>query len=214
MVQHVAGVLDHRHPVARDVLQALVVLGQRVGALPPARQGVVGGLHRQQRGGDVGVQGQGFGQLVEVGVDDLVRRVAEDLVALAAIGLAQIGKLELFNRKRQENAAFYNAHLKGVTTPFVPEGYGHVYHQYTVRVPDGKRDALRDYLKEQGIGSEVYYPVPIHKQKLYTQELGYNQTLPETEKAALEVLSLPVHPSLSQADLETVVKAINTFMGA
>ena len=132
----------------------------------------------------------------------------------AAIGLAQIGKLELFNRKRQENAAFYSAHLKGVTTPFVPEGYGHVYHQYTVRVPDGKRDTLRDYLKEQGVGSEVYYPVPIHKQKLYTQELGYNQTLPETEKAALEVLSLPVHPSLSQADLETVVKAINTFMGA
>jgi dTDP-4-amino-4,6-dideoxygalactose transaminase len=56
--------------------------------------------------------------------------------------------------------------------------------------------------------------VPIHKQKLYVNELGYNQTLPETEQAAAEVLSLPVHPSLSQQDLETIVGAVNTFMGA
>ncbi len=61
----------------------------------------------------------------------------------AAIGLAQIGKLEQYNRKRQENAAFYNAHLKGVVTPWVPQGAVHVYHQYTVRVPNGRRDALR-----------------------------------------------------------------------
>jgi len=132
----------------------------------------------------------------------------------AAIGLAQIGKLEKFNARRQQNAAFYNQNLKGVITPYIPEGYGHVYHQYTVRVPDGKRDALREYLKRMEIGSEVYYPVPIYRQKFYVNELGYHMELPETEKAAAEVLSLPVHPALTQSDLEAVVSAVNTFMGA
>ena len=98
--------------------------------------------------------------------------------------------------------------------PYTPDGYEHVFHQYTVRVPDGRRDALRDYLKENGVGSEVYYPVPIYRQSFYVSELGYDLSLPETEKAASEVLSLPVHPSLSQSDLETVVKTINSFMGA
>lgn len=132
----------------------------------------------------------------------------------AAIGLAQIGKLERFNAARQANARFYNENLRGVMTPYTPEGYVHVYHQYTVRVPNGQRDALRDYLKENGVGSEIYYPVPIHKQRFYVEELGYDLTLPETEKAAQEVLSLPVHPSLSQQDLETVVGAVNQFVGA
>ena len=132
----------------------------------------------------------------------------------AAIGLEQLKKLPAFNQKRQSNAAYYNTHLHGVTVPFTPEGYVHVYHQYTIRVPGGRRDALRTALQEQGIGSEVYYPVPIHQQRFYVEELGYNQTLPETEKAAAEVLSLPVHPGLSQEDLETVVRAINTFLGA
>ncbi len=130
----------------------------------------------------------------------------------AAIGLAQLGKLERFNAKRQENAAYLSANLKGVVVPFVPEGCVHVYHQYTVRVPGGKRDALRDFLKERGIGSEVYYPVPIHKQNYYVRELGYDQTLPVTEQAAREVLSLPVHPGLSQEDLDCIVKAVNEFM--
>jgi perosamine synthetase len=130
----------------------------------------------------------------------------------AAIGLAQIGKLDQFNAKRRANAAYYNANLKGVTTPFVPEGIEHVYHQYTVRVPGGKRDDLRTFLQENEIGSEVYYPVPIHKQSFYMSELGYKNVLPETEKAALEVLSLPVHPGLSQADLEKVASKLNEFM--
>ncbi|MHC1783129.1 MAG: DegT/DnrJ/EryC1/StrS family aminotransferase [Anaerolineaceae bacterium] len=130
----------------------------------------------------------------------------------AAIGLAQIAKLDKFNAKRRENAAFYNTHLKGVTTPFVPEGIEHVYHQYTIRVPGGKRDALRTFLQENEIGSEVYYPVPIHKQSFYISELGYKDSLPETEKAAEEVLSLPVHPGLSQEDLEKVAGKINEFL--
>jgi len=130
----------------------------------------------------------------------------------AAIGLAQIAKLEKFNQKRQENAAFYDKNLKGVVTPFVPEGCQHVYHQYTVRVPGGKRDALRAYLAEHEIGSEVYYPVPIHKQGFYQTEYGYHISLPETEKAASEVLSIPVHPGISAADREKVAATINEFM--
>ena len=127
----------------------------------------------------------------------------------AAIGLAQMNKLDMFNTHRKSNASYYNEHLRGVITPFVPDGYEHVYHQYTIRVSDGRRDALREYLKESGVGSEIYYPVPIHKQRFYVDELGYNQSLPETELAAKEVLSLPVHPSLSQEDLEFVVKKIH-----
>jgi dTDP-4-amino-4,6-dideoxygalactose transaminase len=130
----------------------------------------------------------------------------------AAIGLAQLKKLEKFNAIRQANARTLSGHLKGVSVPFVPEGYEHVYHQYTVRVPDGKRDSLRTYLQENGIGSEVYYPVPVHQQAVY-KNLGYEISLPESEKAALEVLSLPVHPALSQTDLETIIQAVNTFMG-
>ena len=131
----------------------------------------------------------------------------------AAIGLEQLKKLAHFNEVRQANASFLNTHLRGVVVPCVPEGRTHVYHQYTVRVPGGKRDALRTYLQEHGVGSEVYYPVPIHQQTFYVQDLGYNQSLPETERAAQEVLSLPVHPGLSPADLETIVAAVNDFMG-
>jgi perosamine synthetase len=130
----------------------------------------------------------------------------------AAIGWEQLKKLDGFNQKRQANAKFLSTHLKGVTVPVVPDGSTHVYHQYTIRVPDGKRDALRTYLQEHGVGSEVYYPVPIHQQTYYVQELKYNMSLPCTEQATLEVLSLPVHPALSAADLETIVAAVNDFM--
>jgi dTDP-4-amino-4,6-dideoxygalactose transaminase len=130
----------------------------------------------------------------------------------AAIGLEQLKKLERFNKARQRNAAFLSEHLRGFMVPIVPEGCVHVYHQYTVRVPDGKRDALIEHLRLQEIGCGVYYPVPVHKQNYYTKELGYNQNLPEAERAAVEVLSLPVHPSLSPADLESIVAAVNDFM--
>lgn len=130
----------------------------------------------------------------------------------AAIGLAQLKKLEKFNKVRQANARYLSEHLKGVTVPVVPAGYEHVYHQYTIRVPGGRRAALVDHLTKQGIGTGVYYPVPVHKQTFYMGELGYSQTLPNAERAAAEVLSLPVHPALTQADLETIVETINAFM--
>ena len=132
----------------------------------------------------------------------------------AAIGLAQLQKLESFNQARIANAQFLSAHLRGVITPQVPQGYRHVFHQYTVRASNGLRDVLLEHLKCREIGSGVYYPVPIHQQTLYTQELGYDVHLPETEKAAAEVLSLPVHPALSRADLEEIVSAVNECTGA
>ncbi len=130
----------------------------------------------------------------------------------AAIGLEQLKKLEKFNARRQANAKFLSENLKGVVVPFVPEGQTHVFHQYTVRVADGKRDALRTYLNDHGVGCEVYYPVPIHQQSFYVKDLGYHDSLPETEHATAEVLSLPVHPALSASDLETVVSTVNEFM--
>jgi len=131
----------------------------------------------------------------------------------AAIGLEQLKKLGRFNQIRQENASYLSTHLKGVTTPFIPEGCEHVFHQYTLRVQMGKRDGLIQHLAEHGVGSMIYYPVPIHQQTVYIKDLGYNLSLPETERAASEVLSLPVHPGLSQADLETIAAAVNEFTG-
>jgi perosamine synthetase len=129
----------------------------------------------------------------------------------AAIGLEQLKKLESRNAQRRANARYLSEHLQGVSVPHEPEGCSHVYHQYTVRLPGGRRDALRLFLQESGVGCEIYYPVPVHKQAFYTQELGYDLTLPEAEKAAAEVLSLPVHPALTQSDLELIVARVNQF---
>jgi len=129
----------------------------------------------------------------------------------AAIGLEQLKKLEHFNQVRRNHAHFLSTHLEGVTVPMEPPGCGHVYHQYTVRVKGGKRDALRSHLQQQGIGSEVYYPVPIHQQESYTQQFGKPAGFPKVEQASQEVLSLPVHPALTQAELDTIVHAVNGF---
>jgi perosamine synthetase len=130
----------------------------------------------------------------------------------AAIGLAQLRKLERFNEARIANARYLSQHLEGVVTPTVPEGRRHVFHQYTVRVADGRRDVVREGLGERGVGTGVYYPVPVHHQRIYV-ERGYDGTFPEAERAAAEVLSLPVHPGLSSADLETIVTAVNELCG-
>lgn len=130
----------------------------------------------------------------------------------AAIGLVQLKKLDQFNRARKENARYLTANLQGVITPTIPEGYEHVFHQYTIRVPDGKRDALIEYLRDHEIGCGVYYPVPINKQTYYVEHLGYDQQLPEAECAAEEVLSLPIHPALTHSDLEKIAATVNQFM--
>jgi dTDP-4-amino-4,6-dideoxygalactose transaminase len=129
----------------------------------------------------------------------------------AAIGLEQLKKLEHFNQVRRDNAHYLSSNLEGVSVPVEPPGCHHVYHQYTIRIKDGRRDALRAQLMQQGIGSEVYYPVPIHQQESYTHQFGKQASFPKVEQASQEVLSLPVHPALTQADLESIVQAVNDF---
>lgn len=132
----------------------------------------------------------------------------------AAIGLEQLHKLGLFNAKRRENAAFYSENLKGVITPWEIPGSEHVYHQYTIRVQEGKRDALREHLLAKGIGTEIYYPLPIHKQTSIQDKLTSSPDLSISEVAAQEVLSIPVHPSISVADRTYIVETINKYMEA
>ncbi len=134
-----------------------------------------------------------------------------DLVA--AIGLVQLGRLPEWTCKRQENAAYFNERLESVKTPHVTPDYAHVYHQYTVRVPDGAdRDTVVKRLNERGVGVRVYYPTPIHRQPVFAAMDGYSRVyLRETEKATREVFSLPVHPALTQEERDYVVQEVNTL---
>ena len=134
----------------------------------------------------------------------------------AAIGLVQLGRLEKFNRKRAENAAYLSSRLvkigdsSGIVPPYIPSGSRHVFHQYTVRLADvhkaEERDELRERLKEAGFGSEVYYPVPAHLQECFAE--GESFHLPVTELASRQVLSLPIHPSVTQEDLDRIAEIL------
>lgn len=126
----------------------------------------------------------------------------------AAVGLVQLEKLKEWNSIRQANAAYLSEELskiKGVVTPKIRTDAGHVFHQYTIRIPD--RDNSAQKLREKGVGVGIHYPTPIHKQPLY-QDLGYCDVLPVAETACREVLSLPVHPSLTRDDLDYIVQAV------
>jgi len=129
----------------------------------------------------------------------------------AAVGSVQLQKLEAFVEQRIANAAYLSAHLRGVTTPHTPAGYRHAFHQYTVRVPDGQRDRLSAGLTERGVGNRIYYPLPVHQQPYY-RKLGYTDVLPAVERACQEVLSLPVHPALTQEELIRIVEAVNEVL--
>lgn len=128
----------------------------------------------------------------------------------SAIGLVQLDRIEDINRRRQENAVFLNEHIHTVTTPTTRSGHVHAWHQYTVRFENGGRDEAQKKLAEAGIGSAIYYPVPIHQQKYYIERFG-ESTFPVSEKLSQEVLSLPVHPQLSREDLEIIAKEVNTL---
>jgi dTDP-4-amino-4,6-dideoxygalactose transaminase len=128
----------------------------------------------------------------------------------AAIGRVQLGKLGGWTKQRQENAAFLDANLRGVVVPPVAPEATHVYHQYTIRVPEDRDGFAKALLEEHGVGSGVYYPIPNHR----LPSFGLTLDLPETERAAREVLSLPVHPSLTHDDLERIAAAVNAVAGA
>jgi perosamine synthetase len=127
----------------------------------------------------------------------------------AAIGLVQLGRLDERNELRRRNAARLNEGLRGYLTPRVPAGREHIWHQYTVRFP-GERDTVAAALEERGVGTMVYYPIPVHRQR-YLQEFlpGVDrQPLPVTDRLAGEVLSLPVRPDLTDQELDAIIAAV------
>ncbi len=129
----------------------------------------------------------------------------------AAILRVKLRYLEEWGVQRRRVAARYDELLADspVTTPYVAPGMKHVYHQYTIRAP--RRDELRAFLGEQGVGSMIYYPVPLHRQEMYAGlDLGEGR-LPESELAAKEVLSLPIYPEMTDEQIEQVASAVRRF---
>jgi dTDP-4-amino-4,6-dideoxygalactose transaminase len=128
----------------------------------------------------------------------------------AAIGLAQLAHLDERTALRRRNAAYLTGQLAAdYLTPTVPEGRDHVWHQYVMRFP-GERQQVIDGLTERGIGTLIYYPVPIHKQA-YLQSFvpgAAELALPVTDRLSNEVLAIPVHPRLTAEDLAAIVAAI------
>ncbi len=133
----------------------------------------------------------------------------------AAVLRVKFPHLDDWAARRRQVAARYDALLAdvpGVVTPRVLPGVEHVYHQYTIRAQ--RRDALAEHLKGQGIGTMIYYPVPLHLQTMYA-DLGYRPgDLPVAEAAAAEVLSLPMYPELTQEQIARVADPIREFYGA
>ncbi len=126
----------------------------------------------------------------------------------AAVLRVKLQYLDRDNDARARIAALYDAKLTDtcLAIPAVRAGVGHVYHQYVVRTPH--RDALQKHLREKGIAALVHYPVPVHLQPAYQGRLPGADCLPETERAAREVLSLPIQPELQEADIKTVLGAV------
>jgi dTDP-4-amino-4,6-dideoxygalactose transaminase len=127
----------------------------------------------------------------------------------AAIGLAQLARLDERTARRRHNAAWLSAQLAGYLVPREPAGREHAWHQYTLRFP-GERQQVVDGLAERGIGTLIYYPVPVHRQA-YLQAFvpgAAELDLPVTNRLADEVLSVPVRPNLSDEELAAVATAI------
>ncbi len=126
----------------------------------------------------------------------------------AALLNIKLKYLNAWNEKRRENAKTYDSLLKGVVLPFAGNHVKHVYHQYTVRHPE--RNRLMAFLKEKGITTGVHYPAPLHRQEAYLKQ-GYSCSLPVSERAAGEVLCLPIYPELTEEQLNYVIRNINDF---
>jgi len=129
----------------------------------------------------------------------------------AAIGIAQLKKLDMFNNKRIENAEYLSKNIKakGIIKPNKEKNVKHVYHQYVIKV--NKRDELIKYLNDKEIGNAIHYPLPVHLQPLY-KKLGYSSEIcPVATQLSNEVLSLPVHPALKKEELEYVCETLNNW---
>ncbi len=132
----------------------------------------------------------------------------------AAVLRAKLGRLSEWNQRRQHLAALYNEELAGtpVRTPAVLPGNNHTWHQYSIVAP--RRDELQAFLKEQGVDSMVYYPVPLHFHQPYRHLANGRGSLPVTEEIASSILSLPVHPHLSDEQVRYAAAKVREFYGA
>jgi len=124
----------------------------------------------------------------------------------AAIGLVQLKKIDMLNLKRMSNARYYGEQFN-LKKPYVSQNVKHVFHQYTIRVKD--REKFIAHLERHGVGYGIYYPVPLSSQPLFDSQ----DVFPEAELASNEVVSIPVNPSLKRADVEKVVKVVNSYEG-
>jgi len=133
----------------------------------------------------------------------------------AAVLQVKLRHLDTWSEARRTNAATYNRLFTDrnlsatVTLPVIPIGYGHIFNQYIIRVKS--RDALREYLREKGIGTEVYYPVPLHLQECFADLKYHEGDMPESEEAAKTTLALPIYPELTGEMQEYVVETIDSF---
>lgn len=142
----------------------------------------------------------------------------------AALGVVQLEKLEHFTERRIANAAYLSKHLsQAVQTPFTRPGYRHVYHQYTIRVPQRREEWIAQ-LQIRGVGTAIHYPTTIYRQPFYrdrpstfhiaqSSRRGEHDSregryLPVAEEAAEQVLSLPVHPGVTQEELALIVREV------
>jgi len=132
----------------------------------------------------------------------------------AAILQAKLPHLQGWSAKRRSNAAYYDrafADVPEIRRPFVDPANESIYNQYTIRTE--RRDELQSFLKERGIGTAIYYPLPLHLQPCFAY-LGYKKgSCPESERAAAEVLSLPIYPELTPAQLDEVIEGVRAYYG-
>lgn len=124
----------------------------------------------------------------------------------AAIGRAQLEQLAGWTKRRQDIAERYSKEITSVITPSVRPEATHVYHQYTVRVEE-RRDDFVEYLTSNGVGCGVYYPIPVHRLPSFALDIS----LPNTEVVAAQVASIPVHPGLTDEEVGTVIKVVNSW---
>jgi dTDP-4-amino-4,6-dideoxygalactose transaminase len=203
---------------------------------PPQRVGSIGDVGCFSFYPSKNLGGFGDGGMVTTNDDELARRlkllrvhgasskyyyqcigVNSRLDALqAAVLLAKFRYLEEWTNRRRENAAYYNQLFEksdyqslGIEIPHVQYNNRHIYNQYVIRVP--QRDALREFLTQEGIGTDIYYPLPLHLQECY-RDLGYKEgDFPHAEKAARDTLALPIYPELTRKQQEYVVAKIAEF---
>ena len=149
-------------------------------------------------------------QHIEVGINSRLDELQ------AAVLNVKLSRLDSWSDERAQKAAVYTQLLSEadlsfeLATPFVRPDCRHIFHQYVIRVPR-HRDALMDHLRERGVGTKVYYPIPLHRQECFSY-LGYKEgAFPEAERAAVETFALPAYPELSEAQQVYVVDSIKSF---